>query len=163
MSMRIVPPTAHSTSYSHLTSTNLSAPSAPGVHDTLRSGLGPTLQASSSLSTSKNHPAPVPESAHPLEARLLHWTATQHSLKQTGLRRTFGLSEPIRREMELKIVKEGEWRPLVLGGGRPGVHEEILRGTDTGIEWEDVFTGEEMRGVMGVQEEMERKVGMGRL
>jgi proteasome maturation protein len=65
--------------------------------------------------------------------------------------------------MELKIVREGEWRPLVLGGGRPGVHEEILRGTDTGIEWEDVFTGEEMRGVVGVQEEMERKVGMGRL
>jgi proteasome maturation protein len=77
-----------------------------------------------------------------------------------GLRRTFGMAEPIRRGMELKITRDGEWRPLCLGGGMPGVHEEILSGRDTMIGWEDVFTGAEMRGVVGVQEEVERKVKM---
>ncbi|RAL61203.1 hypothetical protein DID88_010282 [Monilinia fructigena] len=61
----------------------------------------------------------------------------------SGLRRTFGMSEPIRRGMELKIAREGEWRPLALGGGGPGIHEEILRGSDTTISWEDVFKGDE--------------------
>lgn len=56
-----------------------------------------------------------------------------------GYRRTFGIAEPIRRGMELKIAREGEWRPAVLGGvgrgeffyfiqfglGRNGVGERI--------------------------------------
>jgi proteasome maturation protein len=64
--------------------------------------------------------------------------------------------------MELKIAREGEWRPLALGGGKPGVHEEILTGRDTTISWEDVFTGGELRGVQGFHEELESKVGMGK-
>lgn len=62
--------------------------------------------------------------------------------------------------MELRIAREGEWRPAVLGGGGRGVHEEILRGSDTVITWEDVFTGGEMRSVPGFHEEVERKVRM---
>lgn len=57
------------------------------------------------------------------------------------LRRQFGLGEPIRRGMELKIAREGEWRPAVLGGSG-GVHREILEGRDCEIGWEDVFVGE---------------------
>lgn len=63
--------------------------------------------------------------------------------------------------MELKIAREGEWRPLVLGGGQKSVHEEILSGRDTTIGWEDVFTGMEMRGVTGFHEEVEAKIRMG--
>lgn len=77
-----------------------------------------------------------------------------------GLRRTFGISEPIRRGMELKIAREGEWRPAVLGGSRGGVHEEILEGREAEMGWEDVFLGDEMRGVVGFHEEVERKVRM---
>ena len=78
-----------------------------------------------------------------------------------GLRRTFGISEPIRRGMELKITREGEWKPACLGGGlERGLHEEILRGTDTTISWEDVFKGDELRTVPGIHEEIERKVRM---
>ena len=62
--------------------------------------------------------------------------------------------------MELKIAREGEWRPACLGNGGPGVHEEILRGSDTSITWEDVFRGDEMRSVPGFHEEVERKVRM---
>ena len=57
------------------------------------------------------------------------------------LRRQFGIAEPIRRGMELKTVKEGEWRPAVLGG-TAGVHRDILEGRDCEVGWEDVFTGE---------------------
>lgn len=50
---------------------------------------------------------------------------------------------------------------MVLGGNEPSVHEEILRGSDCSLQWEDVFKGEEMRTVVGFHEEVERKVGMG--
>jgi len=152
--MRIAPPAGHATTHSHLAASSLGAPSAPGVHDTLRAGVGPTVLTTSSTVNS------LPDSAHPLEARLKKWEETQDALKMEGLRRTFGISEPIRRGMELKITREGEWRPAVLGGGGRGVHEDILMGREASIEWEDVFTGEEMRGVLGFHEEIERKVRM---
>lgn len=63
--------------------------------------------------------------------------------------------------MELKITRDGEWKPAVLGGGmRAGVHEDILSGRDTEIAWEDVFVGDVTRGVQGFHEELERKVRM---
>ncbi|TVY30257.1 Proteasome maturation factor [Lachnellula hyalina] len=159
MSMRIAPASTYATTHSHLTSTP-SAPSAPGLHDTLRSGVGPTpLSTLSTTSSTSTNSAPL-DSAHPLEARLANWQATQHALKMEGLRRTFGISEPIRRGMELKITREGEWRPAVLGGSRGGVHEEILQGREAEMGWEDVFLGDEMRGVVGFHEEIERKVRM---
>lgn len=81
----------------------------------------------------------------------------------TGLRRTFGIAEPIRRGMELKTVRDGSWRPMELGGGNASVHEDILNGRDTSCDWEDVFTGQESRQVPGMHDEMERKVRMGGL
>jgi proteasome maturation protein len=120
------------------------------VHDTLRSGVGPSAALDAS----------APTSAHPLEARLKNWEATRDQLRMEMLRRTYGMAEPIRRGMELKIVRDGEWRPAALGGARPSLHEEVLRGTDETITWEDVYTGEESAPVAGVQEEMERKLKM---
>lgn len=151
MSLRIVPAEAKAQSFSH-TTPNTSAPSAPGLHDTLRHGLGPTAADAA-------NPDSQPSSVHPLEARLKGWERTQESLKMESLRRTFGMAEPVRRGMELKMVRESEWRPLALGGGQlPSVHEDILRGRDTSCTWEDVFTGDEMRTVLGVHDEMERKL-----
>ncbi|KAG8360970.1 hypothetical protein FVEN_g1782 [Fusarium venenatum] len=145
--MRIVPGNSNVQSYTHISHTS-SAPSAPGIHDTLRHGVG------ASPFDSKSTPA----SAHPLEARLKNWEATQESLKMETLRRTYGMAEPIRRGMELKIVQNGEWRPMALGGGLPSVHEDILRGRDTTITWEDVFKGDETRAVAGFHDEMEKKL-----
>ncbi|TQS31433.1 hypothetical protein Golomagni_08283, partial [Golovinomyces magnicellulatus] len=127
-----------------------SAPSAPGVHDTLRHGVGPAVQNTDS-----------PASAHPLEARLKSWEATQEALRMESLKRTFGMAEPIRRGMELKIVRDGEWRPMALGGsGLRSVHEDILQGKDDMMTWEDVYTGEESRSTVAFHDEMERKVKM---
>ena len=61
--------------------------------------------------------------------------------------------------MELKITRDGEWRPLALSGaGMPGVHEEILSGRDEMITWEDVFTGETSRAPVSIHDELERKL-----
>lgn len=79
-----------------------------------------------------------------------------------GLRRTFGIAEPVRRGMELKIVREGEWRPGCLGGSA-GVHGDVLEGRDERVEWEDVFrTREEIGEAVDFHAEVEGKVRMDR-
>lgn len=40
---------------------------------------------------------------HPLEHRLKGWSEQQERVKMEGLRRVFGIAEPVRRGMELKI------------------------------------------------------------
>jgi hypothetical protein len=68
------------------------------------------------------------------------------------LRRQFGIAEPVRRGMELKITEAGEWRPAALGRSS-GVHKDILEGRDTEIGWEDVFTGKSHHVLRGMREE----------
>lgn len=157
--MRIVPSHAHPST----TTPQLGAPSAPGVHDTLRSNLSLAESKGSTTSTQQ----PQLESAHPLEARLTQWRSSQDSLKMEMLRRQFGIAEPVKRGMEAQIVAAGEWRPACLGGdagfGAVGgsVHGDILAGRDCEIGWEDVFTGREMRDEVSFHAEMERGWGMG--
>lgn len=80
------------------------------------------------------------------------------------LRRQFGIAEPVRRGMELALVKNGEWRPAVLGEGSAELHRQVLEGRDAEIDWEDVYKGGEMGlGRSGGGEfhaEMERRVKM---
>jgi proteasome maturation protein len=149
-SLRIAPPTNHPTHTNNITGRQYSAitaphpskgaPSAPGVPDTLRNKI--TLQAPSGAPSAAASSTPV--STHPLEARLLAWRATHDAMKMESLRRVYGMAEPIRRGMELKIVRDSNFTPMVLGGSRGNIHEDILAlgGRDTEIGWEDVFKGE---------------------
>ncbi|KAL8927328.1 MAG: hypothetical protein Q9172_001406 [Xanthocarpia lactea] len=166
MSFQIVPPSSHPKSTTNLSTTSPSsapsskgAPSAPGIHDTLRSSLAAPQPTSVS-------------STHPLEARLAAWQSTQNEFKMTSLRRNFGMGEPIRRGMELKIAREGEWRPMALGASA-GVSGDVLAGRDTEITWEDVYTalerddeayvaalGTELREGVDFHTELERKLKM---
>lgn len=69
-------------------------------------------------------------------------------MKMEGLRRAYGIAEPVRRGMELKLVRDSTFRPAVLGGMKGGnVHEDILvlGGRDTEVGWEDVFQGKLIR------------------
>ena len=50
------------------------------------------------------------------------------------------MAEPIRRGMELKIARGGEFRAACLGGSA-GVSGDVLEGRDWQVEWDDVFTG----------------------
>ena len=148
-SLRIVPATTTTTS----TPANLGAPSAPGVHDTLRHNLNLSAPAP------KASGAPSTSSTHPLEARLSAWKQQQDDVKMSLLRRQFGIAEPVRRGMELATVKNGEWRPAALGEPSAGVHRQILEGRDCELDWEDVYTGEVGSG-LEFHAEMERRCGM---
>ncbi|KAF7586317.1 hypothetical protein BBP40_009082, partial [Aspergillus hancockii] len=100
---------------------------------------------------------------HPLEARLIAWRQTQDAMKMEGLRRAYGIAEPIRRGMELKMVRDGEFKPAVLGGMKGGsVHEDILAlgGRDAEVSWEDVFKGDEFREPPTFHDEMEKRLRM---
>ncbi|RMJ21338.1 hypothetical protein PHISP_07796, partial [Aspergillus sp. HF37] len=136
------------------------APSAPGLPDTLRNNLtapAPSGPPSSAQSQS------TPSSTHPLESRLLAWRSTQDALKMEGLRRAYGIAEPVRRGMEMKIVKDGSFRPAALGGGRDGnLHEEVLAigGRETEVGWEDIFAGDEFREPPTFHDEMEKRLRM---
>ncbi len=70
--------------------------------------------------------------------------------------------------MELKLVRDADsFRPSVLGSAS-GVHEDILTGMDSSVKWEDVFAGQDgmkvdnVQGSVGWNEEIERRVGMGK-
>ncbi|KKK27123.1 hypothetical protein P175DRAFT_0451948 [Aspergillus ochraceoroseus IBT 24754] len=168
MSLRIAPPASHPSQTSN-TSTrqqvplslphpSKGAPSAPGLPDTLRNNL--TLPAPVGPPSSQSG---TPVSTHPLEARLLAWRQTQDALKMETLRRTYGIAEPVRRGMELKIVRDGTFRPAVLGGAKGGnVHEDILvlGGRDAEVGWEDVFQGDEFREPPAFHDEMEKRLRM---
>ncbi|CAF9914537.1 MAG: hypothetical protein HETSPECPRED_002005 [Heterodermia speciosa] len=144
MSLRIAPLPAHPSSTTNLTTQSTSsttAPSAPGLPDTLRSSLTPTPQDA-------NSKTPIaPSSSHPLEARLVAWKTTQHDLKMQGLRRTYGIAEPVRREMELKDVRTGDAiGASFLRQKGMSLGEEILVGRENEIGgWEGVFEGGDFR------------------
>ncbi|KAI5309121.1 hypothetical protein KEM55_004015, partial [Ascosphaera atra] len=90
MSLRIVPESGYPTQTSNTARSAASskgAPSAPGIHDTLRANL-----TTPAPSTKKTHQQP--SSTHPLEARLLRWRQTQDALKMESLRRVYGIGEP---------------------------------------------------------------------
>lgn len=57
-----------------------------------------------------------------------------------GLRRAFGIAEPVKRAMELQICRAGEWRPALLGPGA-ALSSDVLAGRDAEIGWQDVFKG----------------------
>ncbi|KKA18336.1 20S proteasome maturation protein Ump1 [Rasamsonia emersonii CBS 393.64] len=132
MSLRIAPPVNHPSHTNNLTGRHASAvtapypskgaPSAPGLPDRLRDNI--TLPAP--VGPPSAQPTAKPVSSHPLEARLLAWRATHDAMKMESLRRVYGMAEPIRRGMELKIVRDGTFTPMVLGGPRGNIHEDIL-------------------------------------
>ena len=77
-----------------------------------------------------------------------------------SLRRTFGIAEPVRRGMELRICEVGEWRPSVLGGPS-GVHADVLRGREAEMDWEDVWRGEWIEYCKGQDGKLIGSIGPG--
>ncbi|KMU80742.1 hypothetical protein CISG_08685 [Coccidioides immitis RMSCC 3703] len=160
MSLRIVPPAKHATQTSNTTKHGATphlhngAPSAPGVPDTLRASLTAPVPTSG---------LQAPSSTHPLEARLLQWRQTQNALKMESLRRIYGIAEPVRRGMEMKIVQEGQWKPAALGrSNESSIHEDILAlgGRETEVTWEDVFHADDLRDPPNFHDEMEQRLKM---
>ncbi|KAG5513859.1 hypothetical protein PMAC_000481 [Pneumocystis sp. 'macacae'] len=79
------------------------------------------------------------DSYHPLEVALNSWEHKMYNLKMQSLDRIFGISEPIRRKMELKILDSG-FRSLIFG--KPSnIHHDILNGNDSDIDIDEIFFG----------------------
>ncbi len=54
----------------------------------------------------------------------------------------FGAAAPIKRELELDIVKKTDFRPEILGNGAiPSPGQDILLNRETTVEWEDIYGG----------------------
>jgi len=150
MTLRIIPPST----YAHTIPLPISAPSAPGIHDTLRAKLNLALPPPPSSSILPTTVTPNPahflssssdsatglQSNHPLERRLRSWAATQDSLQQEIRRRNFGIAAAVRSAWDLQVVKQSMWTPLTLGGGC-GVIEDVLTGRDCEVSFDDVFGG----------------------
>jgi len=147
MSLRLVPPTTSTPQKLTVASHHTSTPSVPGaLHDTLRRGLPAT--------------ASQLNSSHPLEARQAGWTETQEALKMENLKRIFGVAEPVRRGME-KMIVGADFRPAVLGGPS-NLHMDILNNRDCSIDWDDVFTGDDMAEIPDFHAEWEMRTMNGK-
>ncbi|ORX57315.1 proteasome maturation factor UMP1 [Piromyces finnis] len=94
-----------------------------GVHDTFR--YGPRKLVDEVLP------------AHPLQARLENWDATQDRLQMTMLRNTFGMHVPIRLQMEKAIVSQVNRAPRQLHPEFNNVGMDILNGNDCSLGFED--------------------------
>lgn len=147
MSLRIVPEDEHLTDAQNL-QFGPAAPSAPGLVDTLRSG-EPPLSVSSKVNE-----------RHPLQTRLEKWDDTRRETQMEMYRRLFGSADPIRREMELQIVNDTDFRPQILGAGITSPSKDILLNRETSIGWEDIYGGFDDRQPLDFHTEMERKMGI---
>ncbi|EMR08979.1 hypothetical protein PNEG_02754 [Pneumocystis murina B123] len=104
-----------------------SSQSVKTIHDTFRFGL-----KSSELDIN---------SYHDLEVFLKRWKYEEHESKMELLNRIFGISEPIRRKMELKII-DSEFRPIIFGRSS-NIHHDILTGNDSSVDIDEIFLGDE--------------------
>ncbi|KAF8421242.1 proteasome maturation factor UMP1-domain-containing protein [Tirmania nivea] len=142
--LRLSPPSTQPFALTHI-QPGKGAPAAPtSIHDTMREGLA--------CNANKLNVK------HPLEDRLKGWDEQQERMRMEGLRRIFGIAEPVRRGMEMRICG-GDFRPIVLGGPS-NLHLDILRNKDCTIEWEDVFTDSERDNIPSFHDEMETKLRM---
>jgi proteasome maturation protein len=141
--MHVIPPTYHP----NKATPPLSAPSAPGVHDTLRANLGLVLPntseskaSASSVAIDPSQTANALQSAHPLEGRLRAWEGNAENLRMQTWRHANGIALPAWKGVHMEAIKIGEWQPALLGGSSSST-SDVLAGKDTEITWEDVYSG----------------------
>lgn len=97
---------------------------------------------------------------HPLQARLEKWEETQLDLKMEGYRRTYGAGEPIRRTMEMEVVKATDLMPSMLGGPS-SAHHDILMNKDTNVTWEEIYPGQSHSQLKAdFHTELEKRMGI---
>ncbi|CCH59275.1 hypothetical protein TBLA_0B04380 [Henningerozyma blattae CBS 6284] len=75
---------------------------------------------------------------HPLEARLNNWEDTQFNRQMNQYRQIFGISEPMKKIMDLKLVENTHFNPL--NNNAQNIHKDILLNKDCSIDWEDIYT-----------------------
>ncbi|SCU93669.1 LAFA_0F17612g1_1 [Lachancea sp. 'fantastica'] len=142
--MSIVPNQNYQTNVSSLSGSQPASNAAPALPDTLRSQNGGAAPLTSRMN-----------GKHPLEAKLQNWDTTQRQRDLQQYRQVFGLAEPMKREMELAIVRNSDFNPLSLGtengfSSPASMHRDILLNREASVDWEDVYPGSSSMGIGGV-------------
>lgn len=117
----------------------------PSLPDTLRQQAGGAVPLSSQMGHQ-----------HPLQSRVEGWEATQRARQLEQYRQVFGIAEPMKREMELQIVERTDFNPLRREAH--SLHEDILRGNDTSLDWEDVYPAATVASGMNVANDVHTKI-----
>lgn len=82
------------------------------------------------------------------------------NLQMEGYRRTFGAGEPIRRAMELEVIKMTDLAPQLLGGPS-SIHQDILLNKDTSVTWEEIYPGQSHNDLkQSFHSELEKRMGI---
>lgn len=82
------------------------------------------------------------------------------NLKMEGFRRTFGAGEPIRRAMELEVVKTTDLMPKILGGPS-SLHQDILLNKDSTVTWEEIYPDQAHNDLkLDFHSELEKRMGI---
>ena len=132
--MNIVPPrnfpSAVSTDNDHQNLSN----AVKSLPDTFRQQQGGALPLSTQLND-----------RHPLESHLQRWEDTQYRRQLEQYRQVFGIAEPMKRVMELELVKSTDFNPLSDITQNSSIHRDILMNKDNSIDWEDVYPDTHVR------------------
>lgn len=145
--MNIVPQDNYRSSISTQQS-KINSNAIPSLPDTFRNQL-----AARPLNTQLND-------RHPLEGRITNWEETQYKRQLEQYRQIFGVAEPIKRVMELKIVEQSDFNPL----NSTNIHRDILLNKDASIDWEDIYREPIFTSATDVGDnihaKIERKIGI---
>ncbi|EDO18606.1 hypothetical protein Kpol_1048p37 [Vanderwaltozyma polyspora DSM 70294] len=125
--MNIVPSDNFKSSVSTVSESKIVSNAVPSLPDTLRQQEGGAVPLSTQLND-----------RHPLENRVQNWEETQRKRQLEQYRQIFGIAEPVKREMELKIVENTDFNPL--SNNASSIHRDILLNKECDVDWEDVYT-----------------------
>ncbi|CAH00142.1 Ump1p [Kluyveromyces lactis] len=91
---------------------------------------------------------------HPLESRVRNWDETQHKRQLEQYRQIFGVAEPMKRVMELKLVQNTDFNPL----NQSNLHKDVLMNKEASIDWEDVYPTSDFASGMMVADDVHTKI-----
>lgn len=126
MSMNVVPPSNFKSQVNSVENATHKSNAIATLPDTLREQNGGCLPISTQLNNQ-----------HPLQHHLQNYQSNERARTMEQYRQIFGIAEPMKRTMELKIVQGTDFNPL----NENHLHSDILKNKDCSVDWEDVYQG----------------------
>ncbi|CCE64672.1 hypothetical protein TPHA_0I01680 [Tetrapisispora phaffii CBS 4417] len=150
--MNLVPSKDFKSHISTADADTLASNALPSLPDTLRQ-----QQGAVPIATQVND-------RHPLESRIRNWDQTQQNRQLEQYREIFGIAEPLKRVMDLKLVEQADFNPLHAGKNTTttSLHRDVLLNKECNVDWEDVYQGGLQNNMIGndVHTMIEKKLGI---
>ena len=147
--MNIVPPSNFKSNISTADEGTIISNAVPSLPDTFRQQQGGSVPLNTQLND-----------RHPLENRVKNWEETQQKRQLEQYRQLFGVAEPMKRVMELKIVEQTDFNPLsnITSSATSSLHRDILLNKDCSVDWEDIFQGTGLQSGNMVGEDVHTRI-----